>query len=327
MLIALANDYLVSPAVGSALRSKGFHGTMPQPIADYFDGMAFLNRQRNSCIREEAVFVATILNQTGIMPIFLKGAANLLSGLYADPACRYMVDVDILVPRESLDHCIAAMQREGYQTLSTPDPSAHHYAPLGRPDSIVSIELHVEPLDTAYGALLRSTEIVNSAIPLDMSGISAYIPRPWCRIVQSIVHAELSDHGLMFGTIAVRELLDVALLARTLDKSIELPLILNRFEQRGSIACGYHLLAATKLLGAEFGDIIYIDYRPIIFYYRALWQVNHPRFAKIVRRFFRPWLLLVRSLSHPQLRSRLLRSLTHSSWYRRQWRMLRHDPF
>jgi hypothetical protein len=325
MLISLANDFLVSAAVGCALRSKGTPETMPQSIADYFEGMAFLNRQRNSCIREEAVFVANILNQNGVEPIFLKGAANLLSGLYADPAYRYMVDVDILVPQESLDHCIAAMLREGYQPLATPDAFAHHYAPLGRANSMVSVELHVEPLDTAYGAFLRSTDIMNSAIPLDISGISASIPRPWCRIVHSIVHAELVDHGLIFGTIAIRELLDVALLARTLDGLSDLPPIRKTFQRRGRIACGFHLLAATKLFGAKFGETVYIDHRSSLFYYRALWQATHPRFAKVVRRLCRPWLLLVRSLSHPKLRRRLLRCLIQSDWYRRQWIMLRHD--
>jgi hypothetical protein len=327
ILISVANEYLMAPAVGNALRARGAPAIMPQPIAEYFEGIAFLNRQRNSCIRAEAVFAASILNQNGVAPIFLKGAANLLSGLYADPASRFMLDIDILVPQESLAHCVAAMHREGYQTLSIPDPCAHHYAPLARPDSAVSIELHVEPLDTAYGAFLRSMDIVGSAIPLSVPGISARIPRPWCRIVQSIVHAEMSDHGLMFGTIALRELLDVALLTRVPDEPIELPLILQAFERRGSTACGYHLLAAKQLLGAEFGKNICTGYRPLMCYYRALYQVSHPRFARIVRRLLRPWLLLVRSLFHPQLRIRLLHSLSQLSWYGRQLKMLSHDPF
>src|SRR5262249_8950008 len=159
-----------------------------------------------------------------------------------DPADRYMVDIDVLVPRKRLDDCVATMRRHGYRALQPNDAGSHHYPPLVHPDSIASVELHLDPLDKAYGEFLGMTDIIDSAVPLDISGVSACIPAVWCRIVHSIVHAELSDHGLMLGRIAIRELCDLALLMRTFGHLIDWPTVLNRFERRGSTARDYHLL-------------------------------------------------------------------------------------
>src|SRR5262249_59286270 len=92
-----------------------------------------------------------ILNGIDVVPVFLKGAAHLVSGLYADPAQRVMVDLDVLVRPDRLSDCVACLQANGYKLLTDADFSGHHHhPPLGRSGTIASVQLHDEALDLPY---------------------------------------------------------------------------------------------------------------------------------------------------------------------------------
>ena len=162
---------------------------------------------------------------------------------------------------------------------------------------------------------------------MDIEGVRIGIPSPTCRIVQSIIHAELTNYGIIYGTVAVRELLDVALLSHTVSDSICWASIRRRFEYRGAIACRFHLSAARDLLRAKVPDAVDIGRCPELLYQRALWQLDHPRLAHTIIKGL--WLLLTLrlSLSYPQLRAGLLRSLVNFNWYRRQWNVHFRDRY
>jgi hypothetical protein len=87
-MVSLASEQRVSAAVWPALCRKRAVGDLPKDVADYFEGVATLNRMRNAKILSEAIELTGILNDVGAIPIFLKGGANLLSGLYPDSAMR-----------------------------------------------------------------------------------------------------------------------------------------------------------------------------------------------------------------------------------------------
>jgi hypothetical protein len=290
---------------------------------DYFAGIATLNRQRNAAVRAEAIQVARSLAEIDVTPVFLKGGGHLLSGLHADPADRFMLDLDILIPHSRLTDCVVSLQSQGFEPLGEGETASHHhYLPIARPDSLIPIELHVDPLDKRYDRFLRSSNVFETAVDMELDGVRLAVPSPTCRIVQSIVHAELSDHGLVYGKIALRELLDVALISRKFHNTIRWPEIARKFKRRGALACQFQLLAACDLLGARPNTGIAISATTRLLYRRALWQLGHPRLANTTEAFLRPGLLLARSLSQSQLRGRLARSLRNPAWYRRQWKML-----
>ena len=329
-LIVVANKYRVSPAISNALRRTKTLTLLPPDIVDYFDGIALLNRQRNSAIRAEAIAAARVLNGIGVTPHLLKGGANLLGGLYSDSADRFMMDLDILVPRESLTDCVASLRSRGYATADNAGVHPHlhhHHEPLARAESVASVELHVDPVEFRYNGYLKSKEIFDAAIVMNIDGVRIGIPSPTCRIVQSIVHAELTNHGVIYGTIALREMLDVALLSHAVSNSICWASIRRRFENRGAIACRFHLSAARDLLRAKVPDAVDIGRSPELHYRRALWLLDHPRLAHTIIKGL--WLLLTLrlSLSYPQLRAGLLRGLGNFNWYRRQWNVLFRDRY
>jgi hypothetical protein len=324
-LIELASTTLVAPAFSSALRAKRLEAVVPGDVLDFFDGVATLNRQRNEKIRAEAINLALILNRLDVVPVLLKGGANLLSGLYADSAHRMMTDLDVLVPAQLLLDCVAELRRNGYEVLlDNGYPAHHHYPPLGRAGSVAAIELHAEALDSPYDKLLAPAEIFATTSTLEC-GASLAVPSPACRIVHAITHAQLSDHDYLYGRLPLRELVDLALLDRAFRPQIDWPAIRGRFARcRATTALDFHLLAAERLLGVTIDDEAAKDATARVFCRRAIWQVSHPGARRLSERLLRPWLLLRRTLSRKVLRKRFVRNLRETAWYRRQWRMLLH---
>jgi hypothetical protein len=324
--VQVAAETLVAPAVLDALRSKKLVAALPADVTDFFDGMATLNRQRNERLVGEAIALAAILNEVEVVPIFLKGAAHLLSGLYPDPALRFTLDLDVLVPADRLSDCVNRLRAEAYQELLTNwDFSGHHhYPPLGRQDSIAAVELHSEPLDAPCRRLLPATEVLRDTVAFQRGAVKLAVPSASCRMIQAVAHAQLADQAYVLGQLPVRELVDFARLHEAFAHEIDWPKVVQRFASCGfATALELHLLAVERLLGVPIEPAIRISATARALYQRALWQVGHPRWSRLSIRLLRPWLLLRRSLSDPVLRRRLVRSLGNWTWYERQWRMFR----
>jgi Uncharacterised nucleotidyltransferase len=323
--VGIACDTLVAPAVLDAVRRKNILEALPRDVVDFFDGVAVLNRQRNDQLLTEANELAATLNGVGVVPVFLKGAAHLLSRQYSDPAHRVMVDLDVLVPADRLSDCAARLRANGYEALTDADLSGHHHhSPLGRPGSIVAVELHHEPLDIPYRRLLPAAAVLADAVVLERGTAKLAVSSGQSRLIHAVAHAQLANHAYLYGHLALRELLDFARLHEAFARDIDWSEMVGRFADcRAATALEFHLFAAERLLAVPIGRRIQISARTRALYRRALWQVGHPTWSRVSTRLLRPCLLLRRSLSNAVLRRRLVRSLGDRTWYRRQWHMFR----
>ena len=70
-----------------------------------------LNRERNQQIITQATALNTLLLDHGITPIFLKGAANLITGLYSDIAERMVGDIDFIFSKQDYPKAIRLLKR------------------------------------------------------------------------------------------------------------------------------------------------------------------------------------------------------------------------
>jgi Uncharacterised nucleotidyltransferase len=321
--VRLASETLVAPAVFNALQSKNIVEAVPEDVVDFFDGMAILNRQRNEQLVVEVFELATVLNEVNVVPVFLKGAAHLLSGLYLDPAERLMADLDVLVPADHLSVCAAHLCAKGYQALTDANYSEHHhYQPLGRPDRIAIVELHDEPLDLPYRRLLASHIVFGETIMIRSGAAKLAVPSARCRLIHAVAHPQLADHAYLYGKLPLRELLDFARLHEAFAYEIDWREFARHFAACGAAtALEFHLLAANRLFKIPIDPHVRISTAARALYRRALWQAGHPTWSRLGTRLLRPCLLLRRSLSHDVLRRRLVRNLGDWRWYRRQWRM------
>jgi len=323
-LVRLASEHQVAPGVHAALARCGLAEHLPADLLDFFEAMAALNRERNLNIRSEALALAGLLNGLAVTPVFLKGGAELLSGLGRDPGERPLLDLDVLVPAQALGDCVRLLQRHGYVSqLHTDSPLSHHAAPLWRKGDVAAIELHADVLAYPFGALLPADEVRRTARPVAGEGMALAVPSPLARVVHAVAHAQLVDLGLAYGRLELRSLLDVACLAERHGDELDWEGVQDRFARhRQAAALGVFLHAARRLVGAPLPEPPVRSRVVALLCRRALWQAGAPRAGAAMARLLRPPLLLSRSLSHRALRRQLVRNLVNPLWLKRHLRQL-----
>jgi hypothetical protein len=309
--------------VAAALEGLPSSSSLPNAVRFFFSNIARHHRQRNERVRNEAIEIAGILNGIGVSPLFMKGGAHLLTGLYPDIGMRQVSDLDILVPAERVDDCVAALASRGVAQLDTYRyPRSHHYPGLGRSDLPVPIELHHEVVAHPRGDFLTSQEIISSRLPVAEHGVQIAVASPTHAAMHNIAHAQLNDHDWLYGRLDLRGLLDLALLSRAQDNRIDWEEINRRFVDAGRrYALEYHIQWAQRL-GAKIPPFGRMSPVSNLLRQRALYQAHRPRVMSLSVRLLRPFVLLRRELSDSMLRRRLIGNALTPEWWRRHLRML-----
>jgi hypothetical protein len=322
--VIISNEYLVASALPFTLGALGLRDGLPRATLEYLDGLAAKVRDRNARVLDQAMAVASVLNRIEVTPILLKGGANLLRNLYPDPAMRMVTDLDMLVPAERIDECVASLRGQGFQPLSDyRHPREHHFPMLGRPDLPVPVELHHQVLAHPYDEFLTAKEVRDGASPIDCRGVSIAVPAPTCAVIHNVAHAQLSNHDYIYGAIDLRALVDLALFSRAYQGDTDWCAVRHRFARRGArVALDFHLLGALDLLGAPIPPPEQRDPVARLLYWRARYLVGRPRLLDFSFRLIRPWLLLRREMSDATLRRRLAKHVMNGSWWRRHLRSL-----
>ena len=87
-LIALANRYLIAPALWTALVKTDPSQRVPEDVRSYLALLHDRNADRNAQIRQQCLEVGATLVRGGISAVLLKGAAWLFDGSLAPPFDR-----------------------------------------------------------------------------------------------------------------------------------------------------------------------------------------------------------------------------------------------
>jgi hypothetical protein len=151
-VLDIADWHRLSPVLFTHLRRVG---GAPAPVLSALERAYLANAARSMFIRQSTAEVISALDDAGVESILLKGAA-LVETVYADPAEREMLDLDVLVPEAQHQQASAALAALGY--LPGADPvgaipanqdsapgsafPSHHDAALIAPQRLVAVELH-----------------------------------------------------------------------------------------------------------------------------------------------------------------------------------------
>jgi len=323
--IALAHEYRVACAVSSAIERLSPSESPSREIKALFSGIADHNRRRNEQVRKEAIEVANVLNSIGVTPLFMKGGAHLFTGLYPDVAIRQMNDLDILVPESSVDDCVAALKKQGFEQLTTyRHPRSHHHPALGRADLPVPVELHHNVLAHPHCDFITSEEMLSSAVQLSGHGVRIATPSSTYAAMHNVAHAQLNDRDYLYGRVDLRGLLDLSLISSVHGNKVDWDTINRRFvDTRHRHAFEYHLQWARHV-GAKVPSFGSMSPTSKLLWRRALYQACKPQMLSLSIRLLRPFVLLRRELSEPLLRRRLVRNMLTLDWWKRHLGMLRH---
>jgi hypothetical protein len=221
-LVELAGLHLVTPALRRGMRALGLDGDLPDELASFLAAVEALNVRRNRRLAAQAAELAGALNALDIEPVFLKGTALLLLGLYPDPSARLIGDIDLLVPVDRLDDAAAALRGLGYADLEAGPAHAHDPQSLAHPERPAMVELHRSPVPLPLEPLLPSLELQARAVPLPGLGAArARAPCPTHLALHNLLHAMLQHRCWRLANLPMRDALDLVLLDRRFGAAID----------------------------------------------------------------------------------------------------------
>jgi hypothetical protein len=249
-LIEISSRHLVTPALPTALGQKGVIDLIPADLHQFLTGLRLLNIQRNEALAGQIVEIGRALNDEGIEPILLKGAAHLHSGLYADSGDRVLGDLDVLIPAEAAREAYLALVKLGYQGYFQTKPGDpyhdhHHLPPLEHPARKAAVELHTEPVNKRYRDVLSPAEMRADSIPLEIQGGRWRRPSLTHQAVHLVLHFQSTRYHVRWFAqrFPLRHLLDLTLIRRAAGDQIDWPGVRERF-QRGGQGRALRLLLA-----------------------------------------------------------------------------------
>lgn len=234
-IVALASRHLVTPSLVEPVARLP---SAPDDLKRYLSEIHAMNARRNAVIADAIFALNDALTRQGVRPIYLKGAASLIVGLYDDPGERVMGDVDILVAPETMDDAAQVLREAGY-VFGPPDEHGKdaadtHHLPLAiHRDAGVGVELHRAMVDREHRELLPAGPVLARAIAVPWRGRDFAVPDATDRTIHNIVHDQLHHTGAARGTGSLRQLRELARLALRERDRIDWTEIETRFAQAG----------------------------------------------------------------------------------------------
>jgi hypothetical protein len=247
-----ANNNSVLPAVSLALRDR-IDLPFPSDVSGFLTAVTTLNLERNESIRREIQSVVALLNQIGIEPVLLKGAAYLALGLFSSPAERYLIDIDLLIVKDRVEAAAALLIRNGFARDDSDrfGRFRHHHPPLRRPGSI-SVEIHHTLATGRSATILPVHEVFERATPHAFGTSRASTPSPEHLVTHLILHSQFVHPYNERIWPPLRALYDLVKLQNRFAESIDWEAVSRRFRKSrhyGTFAL--HLLDVNDELGLD----------------------------------------------------------------------------
>lgn len=246
-VIRLASAHLVLPALATGLDRAGADWSIPGDARAYLDAMREANGVRNRKLKAALPAIIDSLQSTGIDPLAVKGAAFLVIEDRA-PSWRFLGDLDLIVSPELLPRAVEVLKELGFASEAgdyDPRRDAHAPAMLGA-DGMTIVELHSRPFAEGQWGELEAA-LWWDRRKVQAGGVEVSIPSAEVCVAYLLLHSQ--EHHAYFaqGRLLLRDLLDLAMLARRQeipDWSAVLRHVPERAQDRAAA-----LLAA----GAQFG--------------------------------------------------------------------------
>lgn len=248
-LLQKATEEVILPSLADIVRN-GFDIGAPAEITDFLDEVLTLNRERNAHIWNELKAAVRLLNEIGIEPVLLKGAAYLASGTYGDAATRYLLDLDVLLPQTQLQKAVDRLVANGYSVDATDafGKYRHHHPQVSR--GSVAIELHHKLGFGSCERVLPAQEVIDSAAPLDLEGVRVRVPSPTHLAMHLVLHSQVQHPYNERIWPPLRAMYDLVQLEQRFGGAIDWKEIADRFTSAGHYGLMVlHLIDVHEALG------------------------------------------------------------------------------
>ncbi|MGA2882204.1 MAG: nucleotidyltransferase family protein [Bryobacteraceae bacterium] len=313
-VIKIASEQWMTLALYWELDEKGLLNVLPEGLLEYFEYLHEANRTRNHAILDHTACIAVSLNEIGVEPLLLKGACNLASGLYQDPAARYLYDIDILVPASRALECWHRLISAGYRAPlgqdRLEDMPDREWPALVREGCTGELELHRA---VEWHHMQGSPSLYTRSDPVALPRGRARILDPTGRMIFTLAHAFVHHRVRFQAAPHLRDLYDATLLLRRHGAEIDWPRVIDAFESAGEIdALGRAFLMWRRLFLQSPPCEIDPSTGSSLYWPRCLLGVAMPQVALICNLSAKNTELLKRSLSRTPQGRELRRSLFRS---------------
>ena len=317
--ISTANN--VFSALYCNLRRSDFLHYLPKKLVDYMEYITNINRNRNKEIINQARELNTLLLANDITPIFLKGTANLLGGIYVDIAERMVGDIDFLLSKEDYSKAIRLLRNFDYSEVNKYKyyyPGGNHYRRLHKKNSIAAIEIHSEIIgyedidkyrkEFNYSFVKKDSQIIDDVRILSYEN----------KLNLSIISDQINDNGFYYRTISLRNAYDVFLLSKKTNAK-------NAVNRLGRLSNPLNcFLAACYVIFNKVNSLEYNNTNKTAYYLNMFnGQFSNPLSTKIRHIFVTTFLfirvrlfILYKSLVYKNYRVWLFKRLTDKNYYK-----------
>ncbi len=279
-LLGLANETLTTPALMEFVTR--FEDQIPEDVCLYIREMFNRNVARNDRLAAQLTETVAAMNDRGVTPVLLKGAAMFAAAARRRWGLRLMSDLDIMVLPDQIDATLDALFALGYsEHFQTPLDAGKWCIELKRPSDVGMVELHRELPGPAF--FYRSSSDVKQHCKLMHIGRGrAYIPSATYQALILTIHDQFQDYDYWIGNIDVRHLIELRNLAispegidwETLAALTPSKLARNALET--------HLVALFCLLGVDVPTRMRSRFVPRLQHRRRLAQARFPLLRQVL---------------------------------------------
>lgn len=244
--IRFCRNKLILPTVYLKLKKHEILPFLPVDFVDFLTEVYQLNLTRNESILKQLQQILDILNEKEIYPTLLKGAGNLVDGIYSDVGERMMSDIDFLVSESEYLLSAELLQNAGYRKYVEVSGYQNimemkHFPKLYHPDFPGAVEIHRIPVDVNYLNGFNQDLIDAEKRRAKLIG-GCYVLSDKHKIAHNFIHCQLSNEGFLFGGLPLRDIYDLYLFSERMPLQDVLPHIKEREK-----AIAYFALASEVL--------------------------------------------------------------------------------
>lgn len=319
-IIFEASNQFVLPAWFIQLNDAGLLDEMPEELRGHVEKITNLNRERNFRIIDQANEITVLLNKHGIAPVFLKGTAHLLLGLYNDPAERMIGDIDFLVKDSEMLPAAEIIKTLGFKPYVKYNPAMHlemkHYPRMINYDYAAAIEIHREIMNPPAERHFRAENIFPSVQQIP-GKCEMYAPGFNHLIVHNMLNAQINDKSFSEAGILLRQSYDLFLLAGKAEPQKALELF-GKFRFQGVAWLATSSMVLGNPVNIQFKKtkslIAYLNWFVFMQKHRFFASVYHT-VTYFLWRFWRYVSLPVRAVFDSSTRAGIVARLTDRKWY------------
>lgn len=315
-----STDQLVFTALHLQLKRAGLLEELPSELIEYMEEFTSVNRERNHQLMCQAHEITELLNNQGIVPIFLKGVGHLLDGLYDDIGERQVGDIDILVKENNMVRAAEILIAEGYFPSTEFDPNSQkvqrHYPRLLNENRTGAVEIHRQIFTSSFYETMDNELIVKNGRMLNTPSMS-FVMSNVHQVVYNILNVQISDKAYYYAKVFLRQIYDLLMLSRRED-----PMDAMKGFEKFFHLMNVNLALADQLLDHPGTISFHSNWRTKLFIFRVFYKLNHPLWSRVSNGILYLWFrctnsanYFLRAIYDRNIRRSVYHRLGNPKWY------------